>query len=225
MVDYGTQITNASNNVIIDSTYKNHIYHSHGTASVVRYLNVIDIADVSTSALLFIKAPSGIYANPYGFVKTGSVYDKIIIGADGTGTVDWVVYEECATDATGIGANVYTPSSEIAFSSNEAGYTNFINAATYGGNLQIGMDVTVRDTTNNYFTMTGGGYYYYYYGNLTPKQLYRQMAMMTKVSSTTINLKLRAYSYAEVNYGTSQMSGGGTFAPNILIEIKKPIGI
>ena len=225
MVDYGVKIRNASKSVIIDSTYKNHIYHSHGTASVVRYLNTIDIADVSTSALLFIKAPDTIIANPYGFVKNGSVYDKIIIGANGTGTVDWLVYEECNTTATGIGANIYNTSNDIVFSSNEAGYTNMINTIYYGGNLQTGTDITVRNTTDNYFTMTGGGYDYFYYGDLSPRQLYRRMAGLKKVDSNTINLKLFAYSYAEVDYGPAQINGAGSWAPNVLIEIKPPIGI
>ena len=217
MTDYGIEIRNKSNIIIIDSTYKNHIYHSHGTASVSPYLNEIDIDDISTTGLLFIMPPSGIYARPYGFVKNGSVYDKIIIAASASGTVDWIVYQECDTTASGYGLNIYNASGEIVFSSNERGYVNVVNAVSYGGDMRTGENISVV-STSNYFEVTGG----YIGGSSSGGVERRYMVGIKKVDTNTIELKRFIYYTAPTEWNGGWES---VRSPNKLIEIKPPIGV
>ena len=229
MVDYGTEIINAGGSVVIDSTYKNHIYHSHGSSTVSGGLNIFDIDDIATSGLLFLKASSTIYLQPYGFIKNGSVYDKIIIGASASGTADWIVYEECDTTSSGYTLGVNDSLGDVVFSSSEKGYVNLVNVFYYNGTFQgAGSDTIIRDATNNYIAITGGGSKYDYHGNLSVPNRYieRQMVGFKKVSTNTINLKFYTFfSLLTSEFGSSHTLGVTTSAPNLLMEIKPPIGI
>jgi hypothetical protein len=218
MSEYGLEVRNNSNIVIIDSTYKNHTYYQHGSSSVVQYLNEIDIDDLSTSGLLFIKAPSGIYASPFGFKKNGSVYDKIVIAASGSGTVDWIVFKE-GSDAleTGYGLVVYDSSSEVVFNSNELGYCNVVN------DTDVGSTISVLDAVNNYYEYVGGSWRYNYNG--TTKYTTREIVGIKYNDSTHIDSSLFIYANVYGDHGIGNASGNGGRIPTKLIEIKPPPGI
>jgi hypothetical protein len=221
MTDYGLEIRNADNIVIIDSKFKNHTYHSHGRTFVNQYLTEIDIDDISTSGMLFIKAPS-FYVFPMGFVKNGSIYDKIVIASDSTGYVDWVVYEEFEhLGADEFGLNVYDSSSNIVFSSDSKGYINIVDEFSY---TFVGSNLTVNNADDNYFAFMGSDIGYEYDLMTTPTLLKRGMRGFKKVNSTTLTTGMFYYYYSEgeLPSGSSAAGGNTSFTPKWFIEIEPP---
>jgi hypothetical protein len=218
MTDYGFQVQNNNSIVVVDSTYKNHVYHSHGTASVNQYLTEIDIDDITGSAMLFIKPPTD-YAYPQGFVKNGSVYDKIVIASNSAQNVEWIVYEEISSvPSGGYGLNVYDSTSNIVFSSNVTGYLNIESEYAY---TTIGSNLTVSDTVNNYFTIMGNNIGYV--ANFTTGILTRDLRGFKKVDSTTINTALFTYySGNDLTISSGSISGSANNTPQWFIEIKAP---
>ena len=222
MAEYGLEIRNLSNIVIIDSTYKNHVYHEHGSSSVVQYINEIDIGDLPSSGLLFIKAPSGIYATSLGFKKNGSVYDKILIAASGSGTVDWIVFrEDRQAEIPDYGLVVYDGSSQVVFNSNELGYCNVVYNTQYA--ISGETTVYITDADNNYFAYQGGSYSYNYNG--TTKYTIRRMVGIKAKGSTSIYLNLFDYANVYGDHGVGNSGGAGGRSPNDLIEIQPPYWI
>jgi len=230
MVDYGLRVVNQNNIVQIDSKYKNHIYHAHGTSFVQEELTEVDIPDIATSGIAFIKAESFL-ALAYGFVKSGDVYDKILIASDSTGYVDWIVYKEIDIVPSGeYGLNVYDSTGNVVFSSNESGYLNVVEDGLYSQTEE-----TVRDADNNYFAIIGAGLnmnYVIAFDGINRTETYiRKITGMKKVDSNTLDFDLFVYS-TEIKV-TPDATGGGLFSggyakssvPQRYIELKPPPGI
>jgi hypothetical protein len=224
MSEYGLEIRNASNVIIIDSTYKNHVYHQHGSTSVSQYLNEIDIDDLDNPGILFIKAVTGTFLHPYGFVKNGSVYDKIIIASSGSATAEWIVYKQCDTVSGNYGLNVYDSSSNIVFSSNEDGYVKVQKRLYYGGDTINGHDITVTDADNYYYALTGGGGKYEYIGSV-PRHTNRYMFGFRKKDSNTVHLNIFIYYVDNTDLGSGGAGGVYSSVPNKFIVIKPPYWI
>lgn len=236
MTDYGIRVYNDSDVLIIDSKYKNHVYHAHGTTTVGNYLNEVDIPDLSGSGIMFIK-PTSFLTIGYGFIKNGSVYDKILIGADSTGTVDWIVYKESpdSPPSGDYGMNVYDSTGLLVFSSNETGYLNVSADGLYSQ-----QQLTVNDADNNYFAIIGLGLIYNYsihfnppgFPNTVAEEYTRQCIGMKRIDSTTLDFDYFVYSYEYKSSpyagglsGTYSGSAGSSTVPQRYIEIKPPPSI
>ena len=223
MTDYGLELRNNANIVLIDSTYKNHSYLQSGTTFVDRYLTHVSVNPVSTSPLFFINAPVMLAYN-YGIQKNGSDYDEIVIAADSTGYVSWILYQEGHTQPLpDFGMIVYNLSSEVIFQSAESGYVNVSNERSYGSSG----NVSVQDAVNNYFVITGGEnrYTYSYSGGYRTET--RFMSGFKYVDPTTVNINDFAYFSKTIFTGESGAGSGASgsaSSPQQLIELSPPLG-
>ena len=230
MTDYGLIVRNTNNQIQIDSTYKNHIYKQHGSSSVNQYLNIISINYVSTGAIFFLKTPADgtIYVSPYGFIldSTSNVYTDIIIASSGSGTVDWIVYDQIETTQDGnYGLNVYDSSSSLVFSSLETGYVNIINDRTVGTGY-----TAVRNNFKNYYAITPGLKKYAYSDCPGTGIIERYIYMFQRAGTGAEVIDIGGHVYhRETNWDCGAYSGGGgassSSLPQHLIEIKPPPGI
>jgi len=229
MTDYGLQIRNSTGIIIIDSKYKNHVYHEHGRSFVQKYITEIPITSFSTSGLILTK-PTSFFSIAYGFGKTGNNYDSIYIASDSTGYIDWIIYKEIPSVPAGeYGLNVFDSTGNIVFSSNEKGYFNVIQSYNYSQ-----QELTVNDALNNYFSIIGisSGYSVNYVidGGFKTTTITRRITGMKYVDSNTLDFDLFV-SYITVTQephggtGSGGLSSAYASVPRKLIEIKPPPGI
>lgn len=229
MTDYGLQVYNNEDILVIDSKYKNHIYHSHGTSFLQQYMNVIDIPDLTSTGVIFVK-PTSFLTKAFGFEKNGNVYDKILIASDSTGYIDWIVYEDIQTEPSGnYGFNVYDSSATIVFSSLETGYLNIVQDYYYSQQQK-----TVHDAYNNYFAMIGCSLGYsvlvVWSGGTKTVTYTRQITGLKYVDSNTLDFSkfifnIEVEQSSEAGGGSFMNSGSSSSVPQKLIELKKPPSI
>ena len=224
MTEYGIEIRNTSNVVIIDSKFKNHVYHAHGTSFVQQYMNSIDIPPFSGSGALFVK-PTDFFTKGYGFDRDEGEYVKLLIASDSTGYIDWIVFKEIdQVPPEDYGLNIFDSSGTIVFSSNETGYLNVVRSYNYSQ-----QPLTVGDADNHYFGLIGMGLGYnldiQWSGGTKTTTYTRRMTGMKKVDSTTLNFDTFVYNIevvVESEAGSGGIGGVGSWSsvPQKLIEIK-----
>lgn len=227
MTDYGLEIRNSSGIIIIDSKYKNHVYHEHGRSFVQQYITQIPVTSFSTSGLLLIK-PTSFYTVTYGFGKTGNDYDSIYIASDSTGYVDWIIYKEIPSVPAGeYGLNIFDSTGNIVFSSNEKGYFNVIHSYNFSNSGEL----SVNDADNNYFSMIGGYTSFsineHADGSILTTTITRSITGMKYIDSNTLDFDLLVSCITvtqepTIMNGDINSNGMSTSIPNKLIEIKPP---
>lgn len=234
MTDYGLEVYNNRGILLIDSKYKNYVYHQHGTTFVqANTLTEGDITPFSSNGILLTK-PTDFLTKQYGFIydSTSQQYTKILLASDATGYIDWIIYKDIDEVPEGeYGLNVFDSTGNIVFSSNELGYFNVASSGSYSQ-----QEKTVIDADNNYFSMVGmsTGYTAHYYANRNGREeieITRNMTGMIKVDSTTLDFDSFVYNIEIIDLGPGSgsggflSSGGSSAVPNDIIEIKKPPSI
>jgi len=223
MADYGLEVRNNSDIVMIDSLFKNHSYLESGSVSAQQYINSVDITPVQLTPYAFIKAPTD-YAYIYAVeqnVDTG-YYDKISITSNSAQTVNWILYQEGHTKAVpDYGLTVYNldATNNIVFHSAEDGYVNVINNRIIGNG-----NVSVVDADNNYFAVLGGTekYQYSYSNGYYTEQRYA--TGIKYVDSTTINVNAFVYYLYSFPIAGGGITGSGSqVSSGQLIEMSPPI--
>jgi len=234
MTDYGLEIYNNKNILIVDSKYKNYVYHQHGTSFVqANDLTEIDINPFSTNGVVLTK-PTTFYARPYGFIydSTSAEYNKFLLASDATGYIDWIIYKDITTVPSGdYGLNIFDSSGSIVFSSNQLGYFNVLLKSSYSASNE-----TVYDAVNNYFHIVGiySGSRSTLYNNRNGREeleIERKITGFKRIDSITLGFGEFWFNVEVIDYGPG--SGGGTTVsskasgsfPQDIIEVKPPPSI
>jgi hypothetical protein len=167
MSDYGLNVTNSSNAILIDSTYKNYVLNETNSTSIIDGITEINISDVSSVPIFASKADSSYYHSVYGCNKSGSNYVSAWIFRERpnpyapdppTSTLYWKVFipgYKAALPTYGL--IVRNSSNEIVFSSNDS-YLKIKGVYSVSNNFWDTDDITVVNAANNYFFLSEFSY-------------------------------------------------------------------
>lgn len=223
MTDYGLRIRNDTNNIIIDSKYKNFSYYDSNISNLNNGLNEISITPTPNNLILAIKPPTNTYVLPFGFkdtTETGT-FESIVLYSGDTCSCPWLLYNDNESIISGnYGFKVKNSDNKIVFNSNEKGYTNLVGFYQYNSivDLNIYIDVTVNNADDNYFQFLGGAYYSQGTGTTTDNYLWG----LKKINSTTIRIGfIKIDSYSSSNNSVQS----GAYGPAFIFEFKKPPSI
>lgn len=242
MIDYGIIIKNKTNQIVIDSTYRNYSYQGGGyktcSAAYSSGESIQTITSTTNAIVACMKPPSD-YARIVGFTESGSSYTGIRFLSKSAQNVYYKYYTEGLKNSiSGYGMQVLNSSGTTVWSSTEDSYFNIVSAGSWnvdtesqsGAGCAINgaayytpsatYDITVEDADNNYFFFSG---FEYAYSNCpeSSKYSWRYMVGMKYVNSTTIRL---GYFYYDVQSytGTSYTANSTSVDPKYYMEIKPP---
>lgn len=222
MSDYGLKVLNASLDVQIDGTYRNHslVADKSVPSSGFNNLNAtytpIDTRPIITHRVLSA-TPLSMY-RVYKFGAASYVGCSFVYPAGNSFTVDFQVFKQGVNVEATYGLLVKNASFNTVFSSADKHLT-FLNSyeATLGhGSTTASVDITVQDANNNYFILEPFVHKEYLSGIHTTAG--HQFRGIKKVDSSTMRIVNFADAYAP---GPGIPSSAAWVATFNLIEVKK----
>lgn len=148
MNEYGFLAYNKSDNVVIDSLFKNYVLVESGTTTLSTGYNYISIPNTSQTVAFAMKPTENAYVIHWGFVETGGLFTHVRVISSGNCTIDWVLFKSMAPrvfpeDAYGLA--IYDDEGNLTFSSLE----NYMKIRKFYETTSS----TIRpvDINNNYF--------------------------------------------------------------------------
>jgi len=245
MSEYGLVIRNDTNQIVIDSKYRNYSYSAHGTA--VNVTKTIDhgeyIHTITTTSGIIVAAfrPVSDYSRLVGFQESGDTYTGLRFVSDANQSIPYIYYTEGLKNAIpDYGLVIYNDSGTIVWSSGEDGYFNIVEVQDWSVSVSANVtgdcdvkgeafftpteykDYTVVDVDNNYFFITG---FQHAYSNCAPGNWSaRYQIGVKKIDSTTIRFGWFLYD-SQTYTGSGYQSGSLISSPQKLIEIKAPPSI
>ena len=194
MADYGLIVKNNSNEIQIDSLYKNYTLLQSSSTSISGGIVTIDTQDTTSVPIFASKADATYCHCLYGFNKSGSSFISAIVYSEGSHTIYWKLFkgDYTATLPT-YGLIIKNSSNQIVFSSEDT-WLKIVNVYSRSTSYTDGwIDITVSDADNNYFIITDFSWTLFTYGGPPIYSWARSARGFRKTGSTTIRVEQFVY--------------------------------
>ncbi len=215
-MSFGMIIADVGGNVIVDETHPIFVFRESGSHSIVDSgTTTIDITDTDQILWACIRPSTACHVTMLSFTMSGSTKTGFQILSDGTGTVQWAVFQSRTTTAIPkYGLVIYDSSNETVFHTNDNymvskwGYS-FTPCTAVGSTIEI----PVVDSDNNYFVFEAPIYYAEYTQNGSVCQTTYYMIGAQKISSSRLEGKLIKY-YSSTVASTAIIKGSQAWGIN-----------
>lgn len=215
MSNYGLQISNIYNYIIIDNNYKNYVLYDSGSTAVDG-ITFISFTPTTLDPVFAYSPPSGTAAafSTYGY--NGTTYSGAWVGADSAYNLDWCVYVETYTTASGYGLTLYNDDGETTLNSND---TLMVVKNLYAPSMMEG--VTITTTSGCYYYVDGKSYYYVITitGGVGSIDVYAYGLKRNNDTQLEIK-KVLIYNETWSEDGSGGFTGDSTSSPGRVVEIK-----
>ncbi len=216
-MSYGMIIADTGGNVIVDETHPIFVFRESGSHSIVDSgTTTIDITDTDQILWACIRPSTACHAALLSFVMSGTTRTGFKILTDGTGTIDWAVFQSRTTTAIPkYGIVIYDSSEDVVFHSND----NYM-VSKYGYSFPPTTSITSTreipaiDADNNYFVFEAPCYFMEYTYTGAALQTTYYMLGVKKNSSSRLEGKMIKYYDSNIASTHSPVNGSVIWSIN-----------